>query len=347
MSKVFFPLRSNVEYFQNPDLRNSILDRLKHSILLYDEIVIEDGTYVAEITESGSYCPYFPPGTLPEHERLIVHERDIEPGRMQVGIQVKGQNEIATIMDGNTIARYKIDFHEFMKQVDLESCDFIRLVSVDKDRFPKQAQKAIKDSSRRDKYALTKIHQSTYLRNVYIENLNHDIVLSMLLNAAVVLDRKHSDVLRMKCANDKDLQAHQNPEEIALRQLLSIVVPDLRNHSIMDVLDLRKKQQWCDFRGFISDIVAEIAKEPQLLLAPSRVHNLISQRISKALFDKLKNKVRTGTQLLVDVGFGVTSLIPGFGAIPAVVSTLKSGEEYISDKSGWLAFLLKIDAGSE
>jgi len=347
MSKILFPLRSNVEFFQNSDLKGSILDRLKHSLLLYDEIIIEDGTYVAEITESGSFCPYFPPGSLQEQERIVECKRDIEPGNMQVGIQVEGQNRITRLMGGTTIARYKIDYHEFVKQLDLESCNFIRLVSIDKDKFPKEAKQAIKSSTWRDKNALKEIHSSGYLRNVYINNLNHDLVLSVLLDAAVVLDRRHLEVLKIKCASSASIQAQPNLEEIALRQLLSVVVPDLGEHSIMDVVRLRMEQQWSDFRGFVSEIVADIKREPLILFSAPRIREIVDRKINRALFDKLKDKSKTGTKLAVDIGFGLTSLIPVISAFSTIASAVKSGGEYFADKSGWFAFLLKIDASSE
>lgn len=79
LNRVFFPLRSNVGWFQSADLRSQIADRMKESLLIYDQIIVEDGTFTAAITETGGLAPYIPPGYLSEDERTIDFERDLKP----------------------------------------------------------------------------------------------------------------------------------------------------------------------------------------------------------------------------------------------------------------------------
>jgi len=72
-NRVFLPLKSNIGWFQSLDLRDDISNRIKESILLYDELYIEDGTYQAEIVEGYSDPVEFynPPGFIPPEQRTI------------------------------------------------------------------------------------------------------------------------------------------------------------------------------------------------------------------------------------------------------------------------------------
>jgi len=55
MGKIFFPLRSNSAWFVGSDTRTSLEKRLKTTLLIYDEIVLQDAQYQCTIWENGSF----------------------------------------------------------------------------------------------------------------------------------------------------------------------------------------------------------------------------------------------------------------------------------------------------
>ncbi len=112
LNRVFFPLRSNVGWFQSADLRSQMADRVKQALLIYDEIVVEDGTFMAAITEHGSSAPYLPPGYLADDERVIEFVRDLKPDNLIIGIGPDGQMPTDYVNYGMTSARYKIDYFD-------------------------------------------------------------------------------------------------------------------------------------------------------------------------------------------------------------------------------------------
>lgn len=89
------------------------------------------------------------------------------------------------------------------------------------------------------------------------------------------------------------------------------------------VLDLREDSLWRDFRNHVSDVLSSIS----------------------VFFEALKAKHTTGKRLSVDLGLGVTSLIPLYGLLATVASMTKSIDQYQKDRSGWFAFLLKLQGG--
>ena len=76
-----------------------IADRVKQALLIYDEVVVEDGTYMAAITEHGSSAPYLPPGYLPDDERIIEFERDLKPDNLIIGIGPDGQSRLIRALE--------------------------------------------------------------------------------------------------------------------------------------------------------------------------------------------------------------------------------------------------------
>jgi hypothetical protein len=60
----FFPLRTNVGYFDTPDGYLSLIERIKQASLLYDRLVFEGGVFEATITEKGITNTWQPPSQV-------------------------------------------------------------------------------------------------------------------------------------------------------------------------------------------------------------------------------------------------------------------------------------------
>jgi hypothetical protein len=73
------------------------------------------------------------------------------------------------------------------------------------------------------------------------------------------------------------------------------------------------------------------------------IDDLVRTKIERDLFTARKEKHMTGRKLGIDLTLGLTSLIPGYGLIPTVGGMEKATAEYLKDRSGWFAFLLKLE----
>ncbi len=190
-NRVFFPLRSNIAWFTSPKLKEDISNRVKEAILIYDEIYIEDGTFEAKIfpphIAPGAPTFYFPPGSIPAEKRTIEYKRDIEPTFSEIGITLKGGSPV-TLFQGQC-NRFKIDYHELFNGIELPDFEFIRfLVLQNENELPLEAKNVITKQSDIDRNLFKDIIPEQAWRNLLIDNLNHDIVASIWLSSAVVLD---------------------------------------------------------------------------------------------------------------------------------------------------------------
>ncbi len=111
LRRVFFPLKSNIGWFQSPDLLKDMTNRVKLALLLYDELIIEDGTFEGQVLEGGGSNFYHPPGSLPVESRNIEYERDIKPTEYALSLSEEGSSTRHTFLDGNTVVRFKIDYY--------------------------------------------------------------------------------------------------------------------------------------------------------------------------------------------------------------------------------------------
>lgn len=351
LNRVFLPLRSNIGWFKSSDLREDISNRVKESILLYDEIYIEDGTFRADVVE-GSRGPikwYSPPGSIGPDERSIEYKRDLEQTDVTIGIGKDGDlAPRATILQGHTIDRFKIDYDEIFRDIEKDDYEFLKFDVYPEYAFPRKAKDILREQSWEDERNFEYIHPNSAIRDLVIKNLNHDLVLSILLKSSIVMDSRHQDLLKKKCWHpESTFSTKPVVEHVALNQILDIRVPKFSNLSIEKVLELRNDRSWCNFRDFLRDTVATVKDDPEILSDHQALENALRSQREKALFEELEQKYLTGPKLVMGLGLGAMSLIPGFGVIPTAVSGGKSLKSYWDDKSTWFAFLLKLKHASE
>jgi len=352
LNRVFLPLRSNINWFKSLDLRKDMSNCVKESILLYDEIYIEDGTFKADVLEASPRAAwwYYPPGFIPPEQRTIAYERDLKQTDVTIGIGRDGDDAPrATILQGRTVDRFKIDYYEIFKNVEVSDYDFLNFIVFQNEyELPPVAKDIIREQSWKDKFTFKSIHPNYVIRDFVIDNLNHDLVTSILLKSSVVMDSRHQDLLKEKCWRpESTFSTKPVGEHVALNQILEVSVPEFSSLSIEKVLELRNDRSWCNFRDFVRGTVATIKDDPEILIDQHALEKALHSQYEKALFEELERKCPTGPKLLVDLGLGALSCIPGCGLISTALGAFKSSKSYWDGKNAWFAFLLKLKSASK
>jgi hypothetical protein len=313
--------------------------RIKTAILLYNELIIEDGTYHADILETGSFCPYLPPGDLSDKERIILYERDIANRDVGFTFKLNSSSTEHQLLRGKTIARFKIDYFSIFKDIDKSLLEFIKFVCVDKTSFPREARDYLNKSNFRDKQLFKDLNEHVNIKNLVVENLNHDLITSILLKSAISLDSNHYKVLLKKCSQKKDHSLVK--EDIVLTKLLEISVPNFDILTINDVVKLRNDKLWQEFRIALSEISAKIVSDISIITDKREIENQVLNLITRAFSDEL-NKRYKKKKIYLDIGLGLTAMIPGYGLIPSGIGIASSLYENYKEHSGWYAFLMKL-----
>lgn len=132
-SRIFFPLRTSVELFEDPNSPEAVT-RAKQAAVLYDELVFETGLYEVSVTSEG----YLDQTTTPESltPELLENSRRVkEPGtHFGVAVGAKGDNEMLPVFDAPLSVSYAAEFHTGILQ-DIEEFkpEWVKTVDIPTD----------------------------------------------------------------------------------------------------------------------------------------------------------------------------------------------------------------------
>lgn len=339
-SRIYFPLRSNVGWFQTLDLKNAMERRIKEAILLYDELVIEDGMYKSVVTENGSFSPYIPPRHLKPDERRINFEKFDENAEAKLMVGPHRQEPNQVLISGKTLAHYQIDYYEIFHALEVSKYPYLKFVTINKDRFSNEAKALIKENVEEDIAFLRETEMPWAMQKQVAEGINYDLVTSMYIDAVINFDDLHSRLITRKATLPKTIPVK---EQVAEKKIIEISVPDFDKLSIQECMDLRNEPSWAGFRAFISGVTHDNKMNPSMMHDFEAFSGLISTSIDKALIDEIRNNSMNERSTVLDLFFGAMSLIPGVGIASTIASSSKTVHDYYSKKSGWIAFINRLN----
>ena len=169
-------------------------------------------------------------------------------------------------------------------------------------------------------------------------------MVSSLLEAGVVLDPRHTELLARKQAKSTGSELHENTAVV--RHLLSVAVPNFDTMPLEQVIEVRHDKLWVSFRAFVREVVTEVTTNPDALSDPRAFDEAVARRVERALFEELQRKYPTKRSLIIDLGLGLLGLVPGLSMPTTVAGAAKSIHQYWGGKGGWHAFLMKLDRPS-
>lgn len=152
-SRIFFPLRTSVELFKDPDSPEAIT-RAKQAAVLYDEIIFESGLYDVSITPKGS-TGWTTPSEQLTPELLRGSRRISEPGsRVTFSIRPEGSDTMMPVFDAPLSATYSAEFHTGIID-DLKEFkpDWVKVIELpDKLPVSQSSGKAVQNPNRHDQF---------------------------------------------------------------------------------------------------------------------------------------------------------------------------------------------------
>jgi hypothetical protein len=339
LNRVYFPLRSNVGWFRSLDLREQMTSRVKESLLVHDELIIEDGTFVVNILdEGGMQNMWLPPGMLPQELRTV-EVQDLRPDTVTTWLGNEGEIPNEVVLHGRASLRFKIDYYNIFRGLDLSSYDFIKVRVIQDLDLPGEAKQIIHHNAFEDRTRFQQLEANTWLRDLVINNLNRDLVVASLLGSGIVLDSRHGDLLRRKHANAPS----RDPNTAVVRHLISVAAPNFADMPLEQVIEVRHDRLWTDFRAFVSAVVAEVTTDPDVLSDPRAFDEAVARKIERALFEELQKRYPRKRNLVIDLGLGLAGLSPWLSIPTTLADIAKSVYQYWGGKGGWHAFLMKLD----
>ena len=345
--RVFFPLRSNAGWFQEVDLRSELEDRLKEAVLLYDHILVEDGTYQAHVLASGSSDNWTPPGMVPDAHRRISVPDDTTPGTpftLAFGPSDRPLSNSDVVLHGTTTTRYKIDYFEMLEGISCEDEGPIRRVIVSDARMPSELKSRIGQAVFADKSRFRGVEQPSFLRDLKIKAVNRDLAVATEIGAAVVFGPGHADLMARKALSISG--AEPRHDQTVLRELFKLAVPDFRRLSLAEVIELRKERGWTTFRTAMAEFTETIQGDPSALLDPARLRELVASLLSAELLKELDRLHHGEGELGLSLGLGVLGLVPGVSEAATAIGLGKALRDKVVRERTWYSFIHSLRTAS-
>jgi hypothetical protein len=331
ISKFFFPLRSNVGYFDSPDGYLSLLNQIKEASLLFDHLIFESGVYTAIVWDGGSQDFWIPRDQVSE-EQLLEMQTKHKPigGEAQLAISTRGKQPV-TILSGEVKRNFHCEFHTVLRSLNAESLPWIELESFELTKQGKETSNQIKKAFERD-YSESIPTDNYFLKSKIISNLSRDIVLSESIQASASINSIYAPIL---------LQKAKMPTAPGI-SALKIIVPNFTHLHWEQIIELRKLECLQKFREklLLYEITAKKARfadqddneyEKQVLLA----HNKELIRELSACRPKLNDMVGNIALDIISYLFP----LPYVSAIANGIRHLRKLNEY---KKSWIAAFSKI-----
>jgi hypothetical protein len=344
MASIVFPLATNIRSLQRWGA-NDISKRIKQSLILYDKVIIETGTYDFQ-GANGFVLQGYEPWSQENSKEIILgklnHAESKEYGYLK-------------IIDGKTIGegkmpvekrRYRVekkdwyiaDFRTVDVIAEIESgsygkIDFLGYLDIHREKahLEKINNYTVRDLSDKDFAEAVRETHGRMPTVAFLNNINDSLAISHAMNMPVAVDSVYASILKLKT---KCLIGFQF--SVLERLARSLWLPDFGDLSLEKILELRKDKALTSFRNKISTLSSKLQLENNL-----NVEGLFNQEILKQIRELAPSKKR----IIVNAFVGALSKVPCpfIGEVKTITDMGKQIKQYRDFSSNWLSFILKAN----
>lgn len=340
MTRLFFPLRSSVELFQDPTSVAAVT-RAKEGAILYDELVFEAGLYNIGITDQGSFANWRPPGAF-SPEQLASSRQPPEPGSgmaVSFGVQPsKGEPAPPEAMrlgfSGQLAASYVAEWHsgviDELAAIEPSWASTVAFSESDPELEPlraplREAQRAL------DQAFPNQPGNRPFVHNFLVKTLARDAVVAASMEAAMNVTSLFSPVV--------DAIAQPDPSG---QTALGILVPNVGALRWEQIAEFREHPGAVEARGELREFEARaLAAGPD---DPLDFQRKVFQAVSAELLAVIQDlKPKLGASLSEEAAkFGI-SFVPVAGPfIGTAAGFAEALYEAAKQRHAWYAAIMRL-----
>jgi hypothetical protein len=338
ISTVFFPLRTNVQYFETPKEFLSLEARIKQASILYDRIVFESGFYVATMGPDGVFDNYLPETNRPTPDQLETFARlKSEPGSFTISVQPDPTKPFTPLLTSPIERFFVSEFHTLIDRLTSE-LDFDGVESA-----PVSLSKEGKEYAARlareylDAEGAILPEGSPRVQGKIMQNLFGDLVLTSALGYANSVDPLHAPIL------ERVIRGTGQGYSARGFAALEFEVPNAANLPWETVAEVRAHPAIVEYRQRL--FKAENTVRYMLLEASeSDIKLEVAKELGQEHIDKAIAGIRSrGRELAGSVVWQVAGgLFPPLGAVQTALSVGKDVADWNRERKTWLAVLAKL-----
>ncbi len=325
MNRIFLPLRSNSGWFVDKEFRLEFERKLKNSIVIYDEIVIQDGRYIYRGGKTGNFDLFLPADQSGRDRREHII---CETGK-EFGVTLGDKK----IIWGTAEAAYETDFYPIVYDAGIVGKEYIKWIPVD---LPDKAKSTPKEFANLDigggelkQY----LPETYYQQKNILESLYFDAFLSFHMNLPFLTDYRMTPIIQWK---NRQVGMHfdKTVEDALLSCWISIGLPDFGELPWEEIIKIRESRAGHDFRNMVGQISSLIKTGYQDTKDQFDLELLVQQIFSQKLVNELRAKLPKPQTAFFNLGL---NLIPWGGAV--VLGGGKDLKDLIEKRNSWVSLI--------
>ena len=329
---IYFPIRSNIHFFEKKANQPHLISKIKQSILMYDNLIFDDGGYTLSCNEHGSFDSFVPP------HQLDISELEV-PEKPSTNFFLNGRDDItgksfSLIPHSNNSQNYGVSFRKLLTEMNIENESFIKFELRE---LTPQGKQALREAVRKTNDYKKFIDGNTFFKNKIFENFHNSIIMSNSLNTPFMLDNLHDTLLKNLSQNILKISDVRLEVFNRINELLQLNMPDFSNINVDEVLDLRKDKLFKNFREKLLGI--------NNTLTGNDISELDTSQIDALFFNELLGEIKelapSNKKLLISGTLNVAGAVPGVGIAVSGVSVAKDVVSTYKFSRTWLAFIIK------
>jgi hypothetical protein len=339
---MFLPLRSNAAWFADAEVQQVLEARLKNYLLLYDEVILQDGRYQSTALDTGSLDVYDPPETIRGDRTKISYYRQGTPFAFVVSESEGGPFVPVGGLTGPRVFTYEADFYPILASAGLLNVDFIQLFNGDLADNLKQLalEEARRDLSNPTISGL--IPGNKYVKEKVLESLYHDAYLATSAAMDFAVDYRVGPAARLK----NEMESNRwGPEARATvgQAWVSLERPDYGNASWDEVIELRESAAGRDYRRMVERVAAAVDRAAVEGTPASELQRIAERKLDAELVKAMRRRRSSPMDGVLSFALNLISLaLPLVATGAAAVGIAMDMDSVISslrERRTWVSLL--------
>lgn len=293
MTQIFLPIRSNAGWFHDHQTRSKLEYLVKNYMMIYDELIFQNGRYRCTIVENGSLDLFIPLDSIDRTK--ITYFKPGEKFRLLVG--PTGEIPTDEIMGGPVIAVYEADYYPIVHDSGLINERYFKWLNGDiSDDDKKLAKKEI-GTDRTKLNEIKELPNNHFQKSKIIESFYFDSLFAFRLNIPFLVYRNAFPIIKMKNEETK-VKWMPDLNEVAYKNWLQLELPDFGKLAWEDIHELRESDPGKDFRRMIERISNNVSSEIVNVNNTEDIQTIVNQEFSKELIKELSSRVKTKKEFI-------------------------------------------------
>jgi hypothetical protein len=347
LHRVWFPLRSNIGYFEGPARSLDLEARIKETALLAEELVFEFGLLGVTVTEGGMWSFWTPPSQLSENE--IVRRREATKKGERVSFAIGPESSpgvpaepsvMHTMITGSLQQAFVAEYHLLLRDSGLDRVSWVKWAVP-----PQEAVQAAKSLAQRQNSAeligssyskLPLISENRFLDNHLKKDLNFDLALGSLMGTPVAIDELRRPMLKHRISEPDPPHRRQRPPGILA---LYALAPNFTALPWPDIIALHEDDAIGAFRAKMVELEYEVADRPEEEWEEAIRELGLDEAIAK-VNKRLGNPKNIAADVAIDLAAGS---FPGLSQTVTLTKGIAKAQKTREERRNeWMAVLMAL-----